>query len=244
MRLQKYLADCGVASRRKSEELINKGLVKVNGQVVDTMGYEVQPKDIVSFDGKRVTPQARHVYYMMYKPRGIVCTCSDDRGRKTVLDFIRNTDRRIFPVGRLDYDSEGLVLLTDDGDYANKIAHPSNNSEKEYRLTLGKPYTQAMADQLLAGIDIGDERPAFAKSVEFNNRPDKRSNISIVITEGRNRQLKRMFEAQDYEVLRLKRIRIGALLMGDMKPGSSKRISVQEAQKAAEPYKPPVKQRK
>ena len=102
MRLQKYLADCGVASRRKSEELIKKGHVKVNGQVIDTMGYEVQPKDIVSYDGKRVAPKARHAYYIMYKPRGVVCTCSDDRGRKTVLDYVKNPERRIFPVGRLD----------------------------------------------------------------------------------------------------------------------------------------------
>lgn len=238
MRLQKYLADCGVASRRKSEELIQKGLVKVNGQVVDTMGYDVQPKDIVSYNGKRVTPKSRNAYYLMYKPRGVVCTCKDDRGRKTVMDFLKNPERRLYPVGRLDYDSEGLVLLTDDGDYANKVAHPSNNSEKEYRLTLDKPYSQTMADQLLGGIDIGDERPATAKSVAFNNRPDKRASVDIVITEGRNRQLKRMFEAQGYQVLRLKRVRIGALLLGDMRPGSSKRISTQEANKALEKYTP------
>ena len=233
MRLQKYLAECGVASRRKSEELIAKGLVKVNGVVVTKMGTEIEPsKDIVSYDGKRVTKKAKNVYYAVYKPRGVVCTCDDDRGRKTILDCVQKIDRRLFPVGRLDYDSEGLVILTDDGEYANKIAHPSGEGEKEYQATLDKPYAQKLADQLLEGIDIGDDRPAKAKRVAFTNRSDGRGSITVVLTEGRNRQLRRMLEAQGYQILRLKRVRIGALELGDMRPGSAKRLSAQDALKA------------
>lgn len=239
MRLQKYLADCGVASRRKSEELIRQGRVKVNGRVVTQMGSEITPgRDIVSFDDKRVAPKARHGYYAVYKPRGVVCTCSDDRGRRTILDLMGQNERRLFPVGRLDYESEGLVIMTDDGDYANKVAHPSHDSEKEYRVTLDKAYRQDHADELMQGVDIGDGRPAHAQSVAFANRPDKRSSVTVVLSEGRNRQLRRMFEAQGYAVLRLKRVRIGALELGDMKPGSSRRLSQQEADKALQ--KPPA----
>jgi pseudouridine synthase len=233
MRLQKYMAECGIASRRKSEELIKKGLVKVNGQVVDKLGMEIDPaKDIVSYNGKRITKKASNAYYAVYKPRGIVCTCEDDRGRRTILGYVKHTERRLFPVGRLDYDSEGLVILTDDGDYANRVAHPSRGSEKEYRATLNKAYSQQLAEQLMQGVDIGDMRPAGAKKVAFSNRSDGRATINIILSEGRNRQLRRMLEAQGYDILRLTRIRIGQLELGDMKPGTAKRLSREDAEKA------------
>ena len=125
MRLQKYMADCGVASRRASETYIKEGRVKVNGRTVTEMGVQVNPdRDVVSVDGKRIRPPQSHGYYAFYKPRSVASTCQDDRDRKTVLDYFKNVDRRLFPVGRLDYDSEGLMILTDDGEFALRATHP------------------------------------------------------------------------------------------------------------------------
>ena len=233
MRLQKYLADCGVASRRASEQIIKQGRVRVNGQMISAMGALVEPeKDIVSVDGKRITPKAHHAYYALYKPRGVVSTNQDDRGRKTVTDFFSQVDRRLFPVGRLDYDSEGLLLVTDDGAFAQKVAHPGNGVGKIYRATVSGAYSQNLADELLTGIDIGDEKPAKAVSVQFKNRPDGRAVLSIVLEEGRNRMLRRMLEAQKFEILRLTRLGIGDLELGDMKPGTHKRLTQEEAERA------------
>ena len=232
VRLQKYLAECGVASRRASEAIILAGRVKVNGQVVTQMGVQITPgKDLVSVDGKRVAQRANHAYYMFYKPRGVVCTMSDENGRKCVADFFKQHRRRLYPVGRLDMDSEGLLLVTDDGAFANRVMHPKNGVRKVYLATLDKPYGQALAQALTDGLQIGDERPARAYNVSFRNRKDGKSVVELTLTDGRNRQARRMFEAQGFAVLRLKRIRIGELELSDLKPGASMRLSQEQAQR-------------
>lgn len=157
MRLQKYMADCGVASRRASETYIKEGRVKVNGRTVTEMGVQVNPdRDVVSVDGKRIRPPQSHGYYAFYKPRSVASTCQDDRDRKTVLDYFKNVDRRLFPVGRLDYDSEGLMILTDDGDFALRATHPRYRVGKTYRCTIDGGYNQEKAREMLDGVDIGD----------------------------------------------------------------------------------------
>jgi len=234
------MADCGVASRRASETYIMEGRVKVNGRTVTEMGYVVDPgKDIVSVDGKRIHPPVNHGYYAFYKPRSVVSTVSDDRGRKTVADFFRNIDRRLFPVGRLDYDSEGLMIMTDDGEFALKASHPRYRVSKVYQCTVNGNFTKAHGDELLSGVDIGDDTLAKAAEVEARSREDGRSILTITLLEGRNRQIKRMLEAQGFTVLRLKRLAIGSLEMGDMKPGSYRRLSAGEVEKALKPYKSP-----
>jgi 23S rRNA pseudouridine2605 synthase len=238
MRLQKFMADCGVASRRASETYIKEGRVKVNGRKVAEMGVQVNPdRDVVSVDGKRIRPPQSHGYYAFYKPRSVASTCHDDRDRKTVLDYFKNVDRRLFPVGRLDYDSEGLMILTDDGDFALRATHPRYRVGKTYRCTIDGGYDQDKAQAMLSGVDIGDATPAKAAGISFQNREDGRSVLTIVLLEGRNRQIRRMLEAQGYRVLRLRREAIGGLEMGDMKPGTYRRLSASEVEKALTPYR-------
>ena len=238
MRLQKYMADCGVASRRASETYIKEGRVKVNGRMVTEMGVQVNPdRDVVSVDGKRLRPPQSHGYYAFYKPRSVASTCQDDRDRKTVLDYFKNVDRRLFPVGRLDYDSEGLMILTDDGDFALRATHPRYRVGKTYRCTIDGGYNQEKAREMLDGVDIGDPTPAKAADVTFQNREDGRALLTIVLLEGRNRQIRRMLEAQGYRVLRLRRECIGGLSMGDMKPGTYRRLSAGEVERALLPFR-------
>lgn len=230
MRLQKYLALSGVASRRKSEDIIRSGRVRINNSVINEMGFEVNPeKDIVTVDGNIVRPYTEHEYYMLNKPRSVVCTCSDERGRKTVADFFEHIDKRLFPVGRLDYDSEGIVLMTSDGEFANIVTHPSNGIKKAYRATIDKHYDSKKAEQIKEGVDIGDDRPAQALSVSFNNRIDGRAQVTLEIGEGRKREVRRMLEAQGYNVLRLVRFRIGSLEIGRIAPGKYVKLTREQA---------------
>ena len=233
MRLQKYMADCGVASRRKCEEIIAEGRVKVNGQIVSQLGTVITPgKDIVSVDGHKIAPHHSRAYFLFYKPRGITCTMKDERGRKCVGDYFTQQKRRLFPVGRLDYHSEGLLLMTDDGEFANQITHPKHHVQKIYQVTLDKPYSQKLADELVQGIDVGEPPLAKAVAVTFQNRTDGRGQVKIAIEEGRNRIIRRMLEAQDMQVLRLKRIQIGQIELGDRKPGTYERITREQALRA------------
>ncbi|MDL2225909.1 rRNA pseudouridine synthase [Eubacteriales bacterium OttesenSCG-928-M02] len=241
MRLQKYMAQCGIASRRASEAYIKEGRVKVNGHTVTQMGVIIDPStDIVSVDGKRITPQTRHAYYAFYKPRGVTTTMKDDRGRKSVGDYFSNIQRRLFPVGRLDADSEGLLLMTDDGDFAQKATHPQYGVIKTYRCTLDAPYKKEKVDELLFGLDIGEKALAKAEEASFANRPDGRSILSIRLSQGMNRQIRRMLEVQGYQVLRLTRTAMGNYLMGDMKPGSFSRLREEEALRALQKPKCPL----
>ena len=233
MRLQKYLADCGVASRRASENMIRDQRVKVNGQIVTEMGVQVDPNlDRVSVDGHIVKSDAQYAYYLFYKPRGVVSTLSDENGRKCIADFFREYPKRLYPVGRLDMDSEGLLLVTDDGEYANRVMHPRYEVEKEYRVTVDKPFSSAHSQALTEGVDIGDNTPAKADKVSFQSRSDGRSVLEITLSQGRNREVRRMLETLGYEVLLLKRTRIGQLTLGELRPGEILRINKEKAQQA------------
>jgi len=218
IRLQKYLAQCGVASRRKAEEYIRDGKVRVNGLIVTELGVKVSPDDRVEVDGKPVKPENNKVYILLHKPRGYVTTVSDPEGRKTVLELVQGINERVYPVGRLDYDTSGLLLLTNDGDFANLLMHPRHEILKVYIATVkGKPTDEAI-ERLKTGVRIDDyvTAPAFVKVLNYYENKTK---LEITIHEGRNRQIRKMCEKIGHPVIRLKRIAYGNLELGGLKPG-------------------------
>ena len=229
MRLQKYMAMCGVAARRKCEEIILNGRVMVNGQVVDQMGTQVEEGDVVELDGAVITLQEQKRYIIYHKPAGEVTTVSDDKGRETVMDRFSDFPERIYPVGRLDYDSEGLLLLTNDGEMAQRLTHPSCEVDKVYlaRVT-GNPSNEAI-DRLRRGVFMeGDERRTYPATVRVVRDENLFSDIVVTIHEGRNRQVRRMFDAVGHKVLLLRRIRFGPLELGDLKRGEWRELTAQE----------------
>jgi len=218
IRLQKYLAQCGVASRRKAEEYIRDGKVRVNGLIVTELGVKVSPDDRVEVDGKPVKPENNKVYILLHKPRGYVTTVSDPEGRKTVLELVQGINERVYPVGRLDYDTSGLLLLTNNGDFANLLMHPRHEILKVYIATVkGKPTDEAI-ERLKTGVRIDDyvTAPAFVKVLNYYENKTK---LEITIHEGRNRQIRKMCEKIGHPVIRLKRIAYGNLELGGLKPG-------------------------
>src|SRR5687768_7441632 len=223
-RLQKYLARCGVASRRASEQIISSGRVRVNGERADELGITVDPDlDRVEVDGRRVAPPATPTYVALHKPIGVVSTASDPRGRRTVVDLVPGS-ARLFPVGRLDYDSEGLILLTDDGDLALHLMHPRNNVEREYRALLDGDLTDVILERLSAGIELDGQRTAPATFERLETHPDG-TWVRVVLHEGRNRQIRRMVEAVGLKVVRLVRVRVGSLRLGSLSPGDWRQLS-------------------
>ncbi|HWP28755.1 MAG TPA: pseudouridine synthase [Chloroflexota bacterium] len=232
-RLQKVLAEAGVASRRAAERLIAEGRVAVNGVVVRTLGARVDPgRDVVTVDGRRVTVPSQKVYYVVHKPAGVVSTARDERGRPTVLDLVP-ADRRLFPVGRLDADSEGLLLLTDDGALAYRLTHPRYGVEKEYHvLVRGRP-TPAALERLRTGIELEEGRTAPAQ-VGVLRRAGGHTWLRIVLRQGWKRQIRRMLAAVGYPVERLVRVRIGGLELDDLPPGAARRLTAAEAARALE----------
>ncbi len=220
-RLQKLLSRAGVASRRRAEEFIRAGRVTVNGRVA-TLGDRAGPDDEVRFDGQRVRRHRQHVTYLLNKPAGVVSTARDDRGRRTVLDLLPKV-AGLHPVGRLDMDSEGLLLVTTDGDLTLRLTHPRYGHEKEYRLWCreGTVDPSALA-RLASGVDLDDgpARAAIASAAD--------GGCLLVLTEGRNRQARRMLEAVGYRVDRLVRIRQGPLLLGELAPGHYRRLTERE----------------
>ncbi|HHT20785.1 MAG TPA: rRNA pseudouridine synthase [Tissierellia bacterium] len=224
MRLQKYLAQAGVASRRKAEELIAAGEIKINGRVHQEMGYIVKPNDRVTYQGKVVEPikRSEHEYWAFFKPGGIVSTVSDPEGRKTIMAFYKG-DQRVYPVGRLDYDSEGLMILTTDGDYAHQMMHPKFEKKKVYLALLSRDLTDRETSQLRRGVMIDDykTRPiGLTKLVE--------GLYQVELKEGRNRQIRKMMETIDVEVERLRRIRFGKVQLGNLKPGQMRPLTKDE----------------
>lgn len=227
IRLQKFLAQCGVASRRKAEELIRDGKVRVNGHVVTEMGTKVSEEDRVEVNGKVVRPEKKKVYILLHKPRGYVTTVSDPEGRKTVLDLVKDVRERVYPIGRLDYDSSGLLLLTNDGEFANYMMHPKNEILKVYIATVkGNPSEEAL-DKLRNGIRIDDyvTAPAFVRVLSVY---EKKTKLEITIHEGHNRQIRKMCEKIGHPVVRLKRIAYGSLELGDLKPGEWRFLTEKE----------------
>lgn len=229
-RLQKYLAECGVASRRKSEELIAAGKVKVNGHVAQ-IGDKIDPRrDLVTVRGKKVRKTQRNYYILLHKPRGYVTTVSDELGRKTVMDLVRDIDARLYPVGRLDKDSEGLLLLTNDGAFANALTHPRHAYSKKYRVTIRGKVDDSALLQLREGIDL-DGRMTAPCDVTVLTAEEDRTVLEFVLHEGRNRQIRRMCEAVELEVIRLKRIAVGPLKLGMLPVGKWRELTDNEVQK-------------
>ncbi|UUZ79495.1 rRNA pseudouridine synthase [Paenibacillus sp. P26] len=228
-RLQKVLAEAGVASRRKCEELITAGRVEVNDAVVTTLGVKVDPnQDFIKVDGKPIRRQAK-VYVLFNKPKGVITSASDPEGRKTVTEFFKNIKERIYPIGRLDYDTEGLLLLTNDGEFAHLLTHPKHHVPRTYLATVkGVPHGTQL-DKLKNGIELEDGLTAPAE-VEYQDvDPDnKESIIKITIYEGRNRQVRRMFDAIHHPVVKLKRIQFGPILLAGVARGKYRHLTPQE----------------
>ncbi|MEG1550710.1 MAG: pseudouridine synthase [Oscillospiraceae bacterium] len=227
IRLQKFMAESGVASRRKSEELIVAGKVKVNGKVA-SIGDKVDPKrDNVMVAGKKVTKVRKNVYIMLNKPRGFITTMSDEMERKCVAELVSDVGTRVFPVGRLDRESEGLLILTNDGEFANALTHPSNHVPKTYRVTVRPAVTKEQVTALENGIEI-DGQITLPSEVRVVERQEGRVVLEIIIFEGRNRQIRKMCEALGLEVARLKRTKIGSLKMGMLKQGDYRDLTEDE----------------
>ncbi|EWG10791.1 23S rRNA pseudouridine(2605) synthase RluB [Cytobacillus firmus] len=227
-RLQKVIAHAGVASRRKAEELMAEGRVRVNGKTVKELGVKVSPSDRIEVDGiplEREEP----VYFLLYKPRGVISAVSDDKGRKVVTDFFEGIKQRIYPVGRLDYDTSGILILTNDGEFANLLMHPSNEIEKVYVAKLkGIPSKEKMKS-LQRGIVLEDGKTAPAKTKLLSMDKKKQTAIvEISIHEGRNRQVRRMFEAIGHPVLKLKRERYGFLTLQGLSAGDARELTAHE----------------
>lgn len=229
-RLQKVLASAGVASRRKCEELISAGKVKVNGTTVTELGFKVNPQiDQIEVDGAKIQLEKK-VYYLLYKPVGYITSVGDPRQRKTVIDLMEGVPERIYPVGRLDYDTSGLLLLTNDGDLAFQITHPSHQIEKEYEALVKGKISEESLEKLRKGIKLDDGWTAPAR-VRALGLKGGNSLIQLIIHEGRNRQVRRMCEAVGHPVLQLKRTRIAFLTIGSLKPGKFRALSPDEVKK-------------
>ena len=233
MRLQKYLAQSGVASRRASEKLIAEGHVTVNGQKVTEMGVQVAPDDTIAVDGKVCHPEEEKHYILYNKPVGEVTTVSDPEGRPTVLDKFRDFPARLVPAGRLDFESEGLLLLTNDGDVIQRVLHPSHEVEKSYLAGVSTELTESDLRQLQRGVLL-DGRMTSPARVRVTRVDIFATTILISIHEGRNRQVRRMIEAIGHQVLWLKRVRFGPLQLGDVKRGEWRYLTDEEIQKLKE----------
>ncbi len=227
MRLNKYVAHCGVCSRRQAADHIKEGLVTVNGEVVKEPGYQIEKGDKVTFKGKIIQPEERMVYLLMNKPKGVITTLSDDRGRKTVMDLLKGKIKeRIFPVGRLDRDTSGLLVLTNDGALAKKMTHPSHKMKKFYQVTLDKPVIKADLEKIRSGLELEDGI-APVDGVDYVRNQGKEV-VGIEIHIGRNRIVRRIFEHLGYEVKRLDRQYIGGLTKKDLPRGFWRHLTEQE----------------
>lgn len=227
VRLQKYLADCGICSRRKAEEYIKNGFVKVNGDVITEQGVKIdEKKDSVLFKNKPIKMSTKKVYILFNKPKGCVTTSKDQFNRKTVLDYV-DIKERVVPVGRLDYDTTGLLLLTNDGDLTFKLTHPKHNMKKKYIAKVYGSPTNDKLDKLRDGITIDDYKTSPA-NIKIISRDKRTSTIQVSIREGRNRQVRKMFETIGYRVFQLERIAIENLTIGDLEIGKYRYLTSDE----------------
>ncbi len=226
-RLQKVIANSGYCSRRKAEEYIKQGKVSVNGTIVRELGTTVDSKDIIMINGNIIEKQSKE-YILLYKPRGVVTTTSDDKNRKTVIDLI-NTQNRLYPVGRLDYDTTGALILTNDGELANALMHPSSKIEKVYIAKIKGILMPKEINELKNGVVIDGKKTAKAKvKVRKVDKANQTSIVELIIHEGRNHQVKKMFNAIGMEVIKLKRERIGFLDLGGLNSGEYRKITPKE----------------
>lgn len=230
MRLNKFLSTAGVASRRKCDELIKDGKIYVNGKVQANLGTIIdEKKDVVEYLGERVNLPSSFIYLKMNKPKGYACTSSDEKGRKTIFDLLEDKSVRLFNVGRLDYDTEGLIFLTNDGEFANSVIHPKFQIEKEYIVTVEGAMKESEFAVLRKGAVVDGERMPSAKvnPISFDGKVTK---LSVIITEGQNHQVRRMFEAIGRDIKLLKRVRIGSVHLGNLYRGKTKPMTAEEVE--------------
>lgn len=220
------MAACGIASRRACEQLILQGRVSVNGETITHLGTQVEEKDIVVFDGQQIQPAEKRVYIMLYKPDKVISTANDPEGRKTVLDLIE-TKQRLYPVGRLDYHTEGLILLVNDGDAAYHLTHPKFEIEKEYLAVIAGGIEREEILELQSGVIIDGIKTAPCK-IKRCDATEHTTSLSVILHEGRNRQVRKMFEAVGKNVLHLTRIRHGELVLSGLKPGQWRYLNAEE----------------
>lgn len=227
MRLNKYIAQAGIASRRKADELISGGKVRVNGAVMDQLGYDVAPEDSVEVEGQAIAPAGQLVYIMLNKPVGYVTTVSDQFDRPTVMELVTDIDERLFPVGRLDYNSSGLLLLTNDGELAYHLTHPSHQVPKTYRVRVAEQLSPEKTARLEKGVDIGGfvTSPAQVKVIR---QAERYAVAEVKIREGKNRQIRKMFDTVGNKVIELERTAIGELYLGRLKPGHYRKLTREE----------------
>jgi 23S rRNA pseudouridine2605 synthase len=227
MRLNKFLAHCGIASRRAADEFILQGHVQVNGKVVQEMGHKVGPDDEVRFKGKVIKPVLNLVYYLMNKPKNVMCTSNDEKGRRTVIDLLKaDVKERIYPVGRLDRNTTGLLLLTNDGELTKKLTHPSHKVPKVYHVTLDKPFSMKDLEALREGISLedGEIKPDSLHYVEELGKKD----LYIELHSGKNRIVRRIFEHMGYEVEKLDRVYYAGLTKKNISRGRYRPLTREE----------------
>ena len=227
MRINKYLAESGICSRRSADKLILEGVVKINGKIC-SLGQEVDEfSDSVTVNGKKITPVTNYEYYIMNKPKGYVCTVKDDKERKTVMDLLPPNLKRIVPVGRLDYDSEGLLLFTNDGELTFKLTHPKNEIPKTYLVRTEKPVSEKDLSELRSGVIVDGEKTKKCK-INVIESTKTGTKLHITITEGKNRQIRKMLKAVNNNVDFLKRIKIGDLALTGLNRGEIRKLSPKE----------------
>ena len=246
-RLQKIIAHAGFASRREAEAMIRDGRVTVNGKVVTELGTKASPgRDHIKVDGKLITRAETHRYILLYKPREVASTVNDPEGRSTVIDLVRGVRERIYPVGRLDYQSEGLLLLTNDGDLAFKVTHPKHGSVKTYHVKVRGVVDDRMVGKLERGITIDGKRtvPCEVRQMKTTGRGDEEGNswYEVKLREGRNQQIRRMFKAIGHPVMKLRRVAIGPIADPTLQPGEWRELTPREVKQLAA-MKEPKKER-
>lgn len=228
VRLQKVLAQAGVGSRRKCEDLIEAGKVKVNGQVVDQLGVRVDPADaVIDVDGKRISVDSNLVTVVLNKPKGVVSTMSDPEGRPALDEYVREYEERLFHVGRLDADTTGVLLLTNDGELANRLAHPTHGVSKLYVAKVSGRVAKSITTTLRQGVEL-DDGPVRAVECRIIDATDAHSLVEVEMHEGRNRIVRRMFDAVGHPVLELVRTRFGPITLGTLQPGQSRQLTSYE----------------
>jgi 23S rRNA pseudouridine2605 synthase len=230
-RIQKILAKAGIASRREAERMVVEGRVSVNGKIVETLGFKADPsRDHIKVDGKRLAPFEPKVILLLNKPRGYLSTVKDPKGRPTIIDLVKNVKWRIYPVGRLDFDAEGLLLLTNDGDLAHFLSHPRFSIPKTYLVKVAGVPEEKKLIRLRRGVMLEDGE-ARAVSCSLIRQKEKNSWVRVVVTEGRNHLIKRMFLAIGHTVLKLKRIEYGSVQLGDLPFGQFRYLTSEEVEK-------------
>lgn len=230
MRIQKYIADAGICSRRKAEELIQQGLVRVNGEVLTELGYQMADGDEVEVSGKVISAPEKKVYYLMNKPDGYVTTVKDQFDRPCVMDLIGDdVKERIYPAGRLDYHTQGMLILSNDGAFVNAITHPKHHIEKKYLAVINGNIKEEAVEKLKRGVVIDGKKTAPAKVFLSEIFKDK-CLVEVTIFEGRNRQVRKMFEAVGHRVIELKRVQIGPIELGSLKEGRLRKLNPNEVE--------------